>query len=189
MAVRPREKVSESRKERPTLRTSCPPTYPTMSGTMASTQGVGRREKTTEQCGERGHPRISLDGRCERFREVVEHGSLFSLEDLQPVHDVLSWKKKPSWRYASLPCRSKKICVGIKRTPYCLDASGFFHTSMNWTTALPCHSFFNSSRMGAIFLQGMHLSAPRSISRGSGFSGVAAAAFALFDCASPGSTG
>src|SRR5664280_2376149 len=53
--------------------------------------------------------------------------------------------------------------------PYCLPASGFFHTSMNSTSSLPAYSFFSSSRTVAIILHGIHLLAPRSSSLGSGF--------------------
>src|ERR1035437_8254415 len=51
--------------------------------------------------------------------------------------------------------------------PYGLPASGFCHTSMNSTFIRPAYSFFNSSRMGAIILQGIHLPAPKSRSFGS----------------------
>src|ERR1035437_1372215 len=37
---------------------------------------------------------------------------------------------------------------------------------MNWTSMRPAYSCFNSFRTGAIILQGMHLSAPRSTRRG-----------------------
>ena len=40
---------------------------------------------------------------------------------------------------------------------------------MNSTSIRPAYSFFSSSRIGAIILHGMHLPAPRSTSRGSGF--------------------
>src|ERR1035437_3005065 len=50
---------------------------------------------------------------------------------------------------------------------------------MNSTSILPAYSFFSSSRIGAIFLHGMHLPAPRSISRGTAARGPLAAGASL----------
>lgn len=43
-----------------------------------------------------------------------------------------------------------------------------FQTSMKSTSIRPAYSFFNSSRMGAIILHGMHREAPKSTNRGRG---------------------
>ena len=50
----------------------------------------------------------------------------------------------------------------------CFSAASLFcHTSMKSTSIAPAYSGLSSSRMGAIILQGMHLPAPRSRSKGS----------------------
>ena len=42
-------------------------------------------------------------------------------------------------------------------TRYFSASSGFFHASTNLTSRTPAYSFFSSSRIGAIILQGTHL--------------------------------
>ena len=57
--------------------------------------------------------------------------------------------------------------MGMSWILYALPGAGSFHTSMNSTSSRPAYSDFSSLRTGAIILQGMHLSAPRSMSLGS----------------------